>query len=52
LWQVSRDVYSAAVEPDPEDIDWNNHLDLDRNHILLGLNQAGPLDALPGNTQN
>src|SRR5262249_50236168 len=31
-------------------IDRDDHLDLDRNHILLGLNQAGPLDSLSGDT--
>src|SRR6185295_2756370 len=31
-------------------IDRNDHLDLDRNHVLLGLNQSGPLDSLSGNT--
>ena len=31
-------------------IDRNDHLDLNRNHILLRLNQSGPLDSLSGNT--
>ena len=31
-------------------IDRNDHLDLNRNHIFLGLNQPGPFDSLSGNT--
>jgi hypothetical protein len=31
-------------------IERDDHLNIYRNHILLGLNQPGPLDSLSGNS--
>src|SRR5262249_12051114 len=33
-------------------INWNNHLDLNGNHVLLSLDEARPLDSLSGNAHD